>query len=140
MNPEAQYVNEPWVLGITASGITGPTVDATHGATVSEQCDHNQYMEEFDAWVAEGMYPEKMPVKKIEHPSILITQGMRVVAIVPTSVGDGEKNARLIVAAPKLLKALKELVKLFGPYGDYTNNAVNVMDQVSVVIKEAEGL
>lgn len=111
MKSEAQYVNEPWQVGISAfSGITGPTCDSTLGATVSEQCDYEQYFKELDQWNSAGAIGP-VPEKKIRHPSILITQGMRVIAIIPTGAGDGEKNAKLIVKAPQLLKALKQMVR-----------------------------
>lgn len=136
MKSEAQYVNEPWQVGISASGITGPTVDAIHGATVSEQCDHNQYMKKFDRWAEDEKGP--MPVKRIAHPSILITQGKRVVAIVPTGEGDGEKNARLIVKAPLLLQRLKTLL-LCCEQGNGLEAWAKIKEQSRQVIAEVEG-
>lgn len=137
MNPKEQYVNEPWQVGISASGITGPTVDSTRGATVSEQCDYNRFAKEVNLWVANGS-KGPMPSKKVQHPSILITQGMRVVAIVPTGAGDGEKNARLIAKAPLLLLRLKTLL-LCCEQGNGLEAWAKIKEQSRQVIAEVEG-
>lgn len=61
------------------------------------------------------------------------------IATVHPQTDEAEHNARLIAAAPELLEALKELMHLHGPRGDFPNNAFRVQELVEKAIAKAEG-
>lgn len=84
----------PWTNGY-GTGITGPTTPNIQGATVAEYLEYRKVAEDAD-------YPPRR--------SRIVSCDGRTVAIVPDVDGDALANARLIAAAPDLLKACQESV------------------------------
>ena len=98
---ESKHTPGTWVNGC-GDGITGPTTPTGH-PTCGEAVEWHEYCDR----------PKSMEFPKTQHT--VVSHNIETIAIIPLNgIGGktkGEANARLIAAAPKLLKACKDGVK-----------------------------
>lgn len=90
----SEYTKGEWVNGY-GDGITGPTTPTISGPTVQEAIDHRTWLD--------GDMKSEAPIDL--HTVVSCRE--QTIAIVPTYYPGGEANARLIAAAPDLLKTIK---------------------------------
>ena len=91
-----------WINGY-GNGVTGPTTPAIGGVTVEEEYQKDRWYDK----------PNTFPYPYDYHT--VVSEGMEVIAIIPTLPGDGGKgkrNAQLISAAPDLLEACEAALKI----------------------------
>lgn len=94
------HTNEPWIHGY-GDGLTGPNTPRVGGVTVQEAIEHREFAED----------PDNKPYPPIRHIPISVPGGDTVAIVVGSN---REANAKLIAAAPVLLRVIEEYLD-WGP-------------------------